>query len=450
VPVPVISAGFVISLVVLFMIFVENAGGTEDDNENTLTILFNEIVTRPNAGKLLIDKALETLRNETDSKINVNYLEFKSNNSTRDEITRLLSNQTPIDIITLDQIWLGEFAQKGLLTDLTNYTEQLWDRNGDEEWYFQNWEGGKYQSGIYGIWAWTDVRGIWYWKDLLQKAGVDPNLLKTWDGYIEASKRLNRVLRPEGIEGMHLAGAVHSPDLWYPYLWMLGGEILQQKDGHPTKNVYWFPAFNSSEGVRAMEFIKLQVDSGIRPQKIHFWGNEFLDRKFAVMIEGSWMPTRAQSKIQNSISSQNFEERVGFLPMFPVPNEGYPTSTLMGGWELAIPTASHHKDLAWKLITLMLEPDTLAPWLVEHRLLPTQVTIGEGKSRFNASYSYPYYDEMISAIPFGGARPNIPEYSQIAHYINEALNAVYNGTMDPKEALDDAAAKSALFLGWGD
>jgi multiple sugar transport system substrate-binding protein len=449
VPVPVISAGFVISLVVLFMILVENVGGTEDNNENTLTILFNEIVTRPNAGKLLIDKALETL-NETDSKINVNYLEFKSNNSTRDEITRLLSNQTPIDIITLDQIWLGEFAQKGLLTDLTNYTEQLWDRNGDEEWYFQNWEGGKYQSGIYGIWAWTDVRGIWYWKDLLQKAGVDPNLLKTWDGYIEASKRLNRVLRPEGIEGMHLVGALHSPDLWYPYLWMLGGEILQQKDGHPTKNVYWFPAFNSSEGVRAMEFIKLQVDSGIRPQKIHFWGNEFLDRKFAVMIEGSWMPTRAQSKIQNSISSQNFEERVGFLPMFPVPNEGDQTSTLMGGWELAIPTASHHKDLAWKLITLMLEPDTLAPWLVEHRLLPTQVTIGEGKSRFNASYSYPYYDEMISAIPFGGARPNIPEYSQIAHYINEALNAVYNGTMDPKEALDDAAAKSALFLGWGD
>jgi multiple sugar transport system substrate-binding protein len=450
VPVPVISAGFVISLVVLFMIFVENVGGAEDDNENTLTILFNEIVTRPNAGKLLIDKALETLRNETDSKINVNYLEFKSNNSTRDEITRLLSNQTPIDIITLDQIWLGEFAQKGLLTDLTNYTEQLWDRNGDEEWYFQNWEGGKYQSGIYGIWAWTDVRGIWYWKDLLQKAGVDPNLLKTWDGYIEASKRLNRVLRPEGIEGMHLVGAVHSPDLWYPYLWMLGGEILQQKDGHPTKNVYWFPAFNSSEGVRAMEFIKLQVDSGIRPQKIHFWGNEFLDRKFAVMIEGSWMPTRAQSRIQNSISSQNFEKRVGFLPMFPVPNEGDQTSTLMGGWELAIPTASHHKDLAWKLITLMLEPDTLAPWLVEHRLLPTQVTIGEGKSRFNASYSYPYYDEMISAIPFGGARPNIPEYSQIAHYINEALNAVYNSTMDPKEALDDAAAKSALFLGWGD
>jgi len=94
----------------------------------------------------------------------VKYVEFPSVKSTRDEITCLLSNQTPIDIITVDQIWLGEFAQKRSLTDLKLYRATM-DRDGHEEWYFQNWEGGKYQSGIYGIWAWTDVTGIWYWKD---------------------------------------------------------------------------------------------------------------------------------------------------------------------------------------------------------------------------------------------------------------------------------------------
>ena len=450
-PIPVITPGFLILIVILFMIFVKDVNGTQDD-EITLTILFNEIVTRPNAGRLLIDNALEVLKNETDTVINVKYVEYPSINSTREEITRLLSNQTSIDIITVDQIWLGEFAQKGLLTDLTNYTEQQWDRDGNEEWYFANWEGGKYQDKVYGIWAWTDVRGIWYWKDLFKRANIDPESLKTWDGYIESAKKLNSILRPEGIEGVHLTGATHSPDLWYPYLWINDGEILKQKSGHPTKEVYWFPAFNSSEGVKAMNFIKSQVEAGIKPQKQHFWGKEFLDRKFAVMIEGSWMPTQAQIqaqiKTQNSVSSQDFKDRVGFLPMFPVPNEGNQTSTLMGGWELAIPTASTHKDLAWKLITLMLEPKILAPWLVEHRLLPTEVTIGEGESRLSAYSSYPYYDEMISAIPFGGARPSIPEYPQIARYVEEALNTVYYGTKDPKEALDEAAAKSAKVLGW--
>jgi multiple sugar transport system substrate-binding protein len=46
------------------------------------------------------------------------------------------------------------------------------------------------------------------------------------------------------------------------------------------------------------------------------------------------------------------------------------------------------------------------------------------------------------------ARPNIPEYPQISDYILEAINQAYNGTMQPKEALDEAAAKSGEALGW--
>ena len=432
---------FVLSIIILFVICVKNVSGTQDDSEITLTILFNEIVTSPNAGKHLIDNAIKVLENETDAAIKVNYVEFQSDNSTRDEIIRLLSNQTPIDIITVDQIWLGELAQKGLLTDLTNYTTQRWNRDGNEEWYFGNWEGGKSQGRIYGVWAWTDVRGIWYWKDMLDEAGVVPESLKTWNGYITAAKKLNSVLNARGIQGVHLTGANHSPDLFYPYLWMLGGDILQQREGHPTRGNYWFPAFNSSAGLKALSFIQDQVDAGINPQKEHHWGEEFIDRDFAVMIEGSWMPTRY-------VPLQDFEKKIGFLPMFPVPSKDIQTSTLMGGWEFSIPITSTHKDLAWKLLTLMVEPNILAPWLVEHRLLPTQVAIGEGESRIAASTSFPYYDEMISVIPFAGFRPNIPEYPQIAHYIKEALDAVYYDTKDPRAALDDAATKSAIVLGW--
>jgi ABC-type glycerol-3-phosphate transport system substrate-binding protein len=57
---------------------------------------------------------------------------------------------------------------------------------------------------------------MWYWKDLLNRAGVDANSLKTWDGYTSAAKKLNSVLRPQGIEGVHLVGASHSPDIVLP------------------------------------------------------------------------------------------------------------------------------------------------------------------------------------------------------------------------------------------
>jgi multiple sugar transport system substrate-binding protein len=62
--------------------------------------------------------------------------------------------------------------------------------------------------------------------------------------------------------------------------------------------------------------------------------------------------------------------------------------------------------------------------------------------------SFPYYDEIVSLIRFGGSRPNIPEYPQIAEHIRQAIDDVYNGVKEPKQALDDAAAKSAIALGW--
>jgi multiple sugar transport system substrate-binding protein len=51
-------------------------------------------------------------------------------------------------------------------------------------------------------------------------------------------------------------------------------------------------------------------------------------------------------------------------------------------------------------------------------------------------------------IPFGHARPNIPEYPQIADHVRQAIDDVYTGTKTPKEALNDAAEKSAISLGW--
>ena len=197
---------------------------------------------RPNDWNTLIEKAMDELRQRhPDLDIQMDYRAILPYNQTHSQISKALVNQTSIDLISLDQIWVGDFAGKGLLTDLTQKA-QTWGRLSD--FYEANLDGSLYNDKIYGIWAWTDVRGIWYWKDLLDKANVDPDSLKTWDGYIQSVKKLNSALEPEGIQGTILFNTTYSPDLWYPYLWMLGGNIIQLKDGHPTKEVYWFPVYN--------------------------------------------------------------------------------------------------------------------------------------------------------------------------------------------------------------
>src|SRR5215212_583699 len=226
----------------------------------------------------------ELNRRHPDMNIQIEYTEPYG--EYRNSILDTLSNDEPVDIISLDQIWLGEFAQKGLIRNLTADFEQ-WGRMDDL--YEANIDGSVYNNTLYALWLWTDVRGMWYWKDMLQEAGVDPESLKTWDGYISAAVKLKDFFGERITQGVHLIGAPHDRDIWYPYLWMLGGEMLELRQGHPTKDVYWFPSYNSSEGVRALDFLKQQVDAGIKPQKEHSWGLEFANRTFPVMIEGSWM-----------------------------------------------------------------------------------------------------------------------------------------------------------------
>jgi multiple sugar transport system substrate-binding protein len=284
---------------------------------------------------------------------------------------------------------------------------------------------------------------MWYWKDTLREAGVDPESLKTWDGYISTAVKLNDFFGDNITQGVHLVGAPHDPDVWYSYLWMLGGEILELREGHPTKGGYWFPSFNSSEGVRAMEFLKQQVDAGIKPQKEHSWGLEFANRTFPVMLEGSWMLSAFPGE-----SYPTLEQEVGFIPMFPVPNQTIQTSTMMGGWELAIPSTSQNSDLSWELITILAQPEILGPFLREMGFLPTQRTLGEGQFSEQSRESIPYFEEMVSMIPDGRSRPNIPEYPDIAEHMHQAIQQVYNGSASPKDALDMASAKSANSLGW--
>jgi len=360
--------------------------------------------------------------------------------ATRTQILTAMAGRTPIDLVSLDQIWLGEFAQGGFLSDLSDRAKS-WGR--EKDWYQTNWDGGKYNGKLYGIWAWTDIRAMWYWKDLLGKGGINPDSLKTWNGYIADAKQLNNVLRDQRIQGMHLVGASHSPDMWYPYLWMQGGDILKQKNGHPTKGTYWFPAFNSTAGIKALGFLKQQVDAGIKPQINHFWGQEFADRKFAVMLEGSWLLGTFPHEQWATLN-----QKIGMLPMFPVPNMGSKSATMMGGWILGVPETSQNKDLAWELVATMVDPQVLTPMLQKEGYLPTQKPIGEGPYAANLNSTIPYYKEMISMIPIGHSRPSIPEYPQIADNIKQAIDQVYYGMKDSKQALDEAAAKSAKVLGW--
>jgi ABC-type glycerol-3-phosphate transport system substrate-binding protein len=93
---------------------------------------------------LLLVPALEELRarhRDMDIQLNFTTLPYAQ---ARVQMLKALTNQTPIDLISVDQIWLGEFAQSGLLANLTDKAI-VWGRG--EEWYQSNW-GAVYTTAV--------------------------------------------------------------------------------------------------------------------------------------------------------------------------------------------------------------------------------------------------------------------------------------------------------------
>ena len=117
----------------------DNSGGnpTEDQKERLFQPAIQELRTR-----------------HPELDIKINYVRDPYN-QTRAMMLSAFAHRTPVDLISVDQIWFGEFAQRGYLTDITAFV-QAWGRMSD--WYQSNLAGGVYKGRIYGIWAWTDIK----------------------------------------------------------------------------------------------------------------------------------------------------------------------------------------------------------------------------------------------------------------------------------------------------
>ena len=84
---------------------------------------------------ILFEKALEKLRqNHPDLDIQIDYRVLPYD-ATRTQILTSMAGQTPLDLISVDQIWLGEYAEGGFLMDITDKVND-WGRAN--EWYPTN------------------------------------------------------------------------------------------------------------------------------------------------------------------------------------------------------------------------------------------------------------------------------------------------------------------------
>lgn len=414
--------------------------------EVTLSMI---LVTPQDRWDFLLEQAemkFEAENPDIDIVLDVQYLPFS------DRLTQLRAAATagtPLDIVSLDQPEVGDFAAAGFTTDLTEWINR--DMDGLSSYLPAHREATKFQGGWHAVWIFTDARLLWYWKDLVDEAGVNPRSdMLTWDGYIESCQQLDETLSGEGIEGCLLIGQPWVADWTMPYAWMQGGDL--GFDVNPDlaaevgANDPWLSAFDSEAWVGALQFTRDQVDAGIDPFTEHQFGQTFVARRYATWLGGTWV----YGVVRDSDEDLSQLDMVG---AFPVPSPDVDTATMAGGWSLSIPSTSEHPEMAWAFLRTMLDEDIMGEMQIRFGELPTQETIANNFEDQFADFwnagGVDRWSEIQSLAPHAFGRPSFPTWPQVAAAITEMVQSVMFENEDPQAAAEQAQQNTVVdVLGW--
>ena len=421
-------AVFVLLSAVCFALF---AGGEKDaayaDGTAKLTIYARAYTYQQDAPWKVAERKLNAAHPEL--KITYSYQGFGWSDLRTGFLTAAAGGEAP-DVVMTDIIWLGEYADGGLITPVTRQAE-AWSEWADVAPMYR--EATKWNGKIYGPWLNTDVRVMAYNKKLFRRAGLDPNKPpRTWSELRTAAKTISDALAPAAYGfGFPAMIADETAQTFYAYLFSLGGSIL-------TKDLKK-AAFNSPQGVQALNELINYVKSGATPTSIV--SGDYGDIQKGVFQDKFAMAfmTKAFGLAKDlvpNLTPETYQNDFGVVTI-PRADNGKP-ATMSGGYLLCIPTGSKNKDLAWEFISYAAGAEAQFGYTAARGYVPTFTSL---KNKAENYYKIdPYFGVIMDQVNNAYFRPSIPQYTEISAEIQQQIQAAVMGQKDAKRALDDAAA----------
>jgi multiple sugar transport system substrate-binding protein len=340
------------------------------------------------------------------------------------------------DVIQMDNIWLGEFAEGGIVQDVTARFS-AWPDKGDVPPVFLR--TASWKDRVYGLWLNADVRLLHWNKKLFRKAGLDPaRPPQTWD---ELAAMAGKCTAPPTQWGYVFPGgqAEETVDRWLAFLFQLGGSVLTPDNTRA--------AFNSDAGVRSLQFLADLVNKHkVTPREILGSNQDELtnvlvtsDRFAMGIVVGTGFRPGGTGDYK---TPEEFAQVRGaaVLPVAP----GGRRATVMGGWILTIGRGSANADLAWEYMTIVTgEPAARDFWQKQQRV-PTRKAAFENVRAY--SQVMPYFDQIAESVPFAHLAPQVPQYPSFLPFMITAVQRTLSGETAPKAALDEAATQTNAIL----
>ena len=320
------------------------------------------------------------------------------------------------DVFQVGAEYVGGLAYRGMAEPLDEYVK----RWGEADDYFSaSWSTCVYQGHVYGLPYLSAPRVLLYRKDLLREAGFErpPD---TWEELAEAAERMT-VRRGEIIDlaGMNL---LVSWQVFVEFLWENGGQIFDEEGRRSL--------LDSPEAVEALQFYA------------DLYNKHRVCPTAGMPVAGGAVPVfaskRAAMEIMNQFGIYNVKkyapELLAEVGIAPTPSRKERVVSVYTDW-LAMSPQSPHKELAWELMTFLMEPENLAAYNATLFFIPPRRSAVEAAEFMKDN---PQLAEFVSLMEqYGRSLPAIPEWFEIRTGLQAAVEAAIYQAKTPEEALRD-------------
>lgn len=348
--------------------------------------------------------------------INLEITAITSSVDINKQLTTLAVSGDLPDVVTIDRMYIAEFASMGIFEDLTELAESELDLS---TYYEGPLEGCMADGKLYGMPFTSNCLAVYYNEDLLKAAGYDaPPENWTWEDYREIAMACSDP--DNGVYGAVMSGSNNQDGTFqfYPWVWAAGGDILQP-DSDATRE--------------ALTYLTGLIHDGAMSPEISNWtqtdaSNQFAGGKAALFTGGTWHLTAFEENISD------FAWNVVEYPVNPNTGE---TATCLGGYGLCI-TKDGNVDDAWELVKFIESDEVMGYWNEYCNYIPVREDIAEASDYFSGEGKIAVYTEsMLDA----KSRGNHDKFIDIDTEWQAMLQEVYTGQMSVEEAVAAYAPK---------
>ena len=325
-----------------------------------------------------------------------------------DKLLMAVASKKGPDVVQLGTTWIPEFAEAGILKDLTPYIETY--PNLDPKNYFESSVGTTKFDGKYiGIPWYVDTRALFYRTDLLGEVGYEEGP-STWEELKDASTKL--AARGDGQYGISFD--LNDQVFSIPYAWQNGSEII--KDGKPL--------FNQPEFVETIKYLNSFFQEGLTPVQDDMDAIQaFKNGSRPMFVSGSWMINMVKDQAP---------EIDGKWAVRTVPAKENNLSSV-GGSNLVVFNYTKNEEAAMKFINYMSEVETQVKWFEIAKCLPARTEAWENEELANDEFFSAFGEQVKSSkiVPF------IPEWEAIAMEVKSSLEEISIGGADIEPTLEE-------------